>query len=128
MAKKMTKDLVALKQRVDGWRAEEKGRRRRIPEGLWAEAVVVARTAGVSQTSRATGFSYGDLKKRIAAVPEPTAPPKHEFVAIKIPPLAPDARVAVELTRADGSKMRIETDATQLNVQGMVESFLRAIG
>ncbi len=128
MAKRMAKQLVVLKGRVDQWREEKKGRRSRIPESLWSDAVVVALTAGVSQTSRATGFAYGDLKKRVALAPEPAELPKPEFVSIKMPEVAQDTTVAVELTRADGSKMRIETDTTQLNVQGMVESFLRTIG
>ena len=128
MAKRVSKDLEALKERVVEWRSKKK-RGSRIPEELWSEAVAVARREGVSPTSRVTGFAYGDLKKRVAEcvrAPKASMPPS--FVAIEVPPTATDSRVAVELTRADGSKMRIETDAGQLNVRDMVESFLRTIG
>jgi hypothetical protein len=120
----MAEELVALKERVDRWRAGKKGKRFRIPEGLWDEAVIVARNAGVSQTSRATGFAYGDLKKRVAMAPAPSLPPTPAFVAIEMPKVTHDAKVAVELTRTDGSKMRIETFANQLEVRGLVDSFL----
>ena len=128
MAKHVSKELEALRERVIAWRSKKK-RGGRIPEKLWGEAVAVAQRAGVSPTSRLTGFSYTDLKKRVSAtpsVPEATAPPN--FVAIEVPSAAPDARLAVELTRADGSKMRIETDANHLNVRAMVESFLGTPG
>ncbi len=126
MAKRMTKELVALKGRVDQWRAEKtKGRRHRIPESLWADAVVVARAKGISQAARATGFAYGDLKKRVAPAVEPLTKPA--FVSIDMPPIPPSqAPVTVNLVRPDGSQMRIESSVGNgLDVAGVVESFLR---
>ena len=88
MAKRVSKDLEALKTRVVEWRSKKK-RGSRIPEELWNEAVAVAQREGVSSTSRVTGFAYGDLKKRVAdgvKSPKASAPPS--FVAIEVPPTA----------------------------------------
>ena len=128
MARPNSKELEALKERVDAWRSKKK-RGARIPAALWGEAVSVAKRVGVSPTSRVTGFSYADLKKRVVRTPADADPKATKgFVALDLPPPIQEPRVAVELTRSDGSKMRIETDTGQLNVREMVESFLRTIG
>jgi len=57
-------ELKALKAKVDDWR-KQRGKRTRIPEELWGEAVRVAQIDGVWATSRATHFRYPELKERL---------------------------------------------------------------
>jgi hypothetical protein len=123
MVKQKPKGLVALERKVQQWRQSRKGRRGRIPESLWAEAVAVARTAGLYQTSKAVRFHYGALKKRAAQAPEAEAPRKPEFVAVEMPHIQCEGNVTVDLVRPDGSQMRIEA-AGGLDVSRLVESFL----
>jgi hypothetical protein len=61
--------LAATSEALTSWRRQFGGRGRRIPEGLWAEAAEVARSAGVVETARALRLDA----KRLAALVEPLA-------------------------------------------------------
>ena len=61
MDRTMPRELVALQQRVEAWRGRSGGRGRRIPEGLWREAVRMVRSAGLHATARALRFNYEGL-------------------------------------------------------------------
>jgi len=60
------KALSTASRQFDRWhRQHHKGSR--LPEGLWQEAVTLAREHGVYQTARVLGVNYRSLKQRVAA-------------------------------------------------------------
>src|SRR5512142_840526 len=65
-------DLVRGRARFQAWR-ERRALGKRIPQPLWALAVRLAKTHGVSRTATALGLDYYSLKKRADA--SATAPP-----------------------------------------------------
>jgi len=60
------KELAAAQRRIDKWRAGN-GRRRLIPEPVWAEAVKLATAHGVHRVSKCMRLSYEKLKERVEA-------------------------------------------------------------
>ncbi len=83
------------------WRRQRT--RRKIPEGLWKRATVLARRHGVHRTARALRLNYGDLKRRAGDGAARAA--SRPFVEML--PLAGAGECVVELERPDGGKMRI---------------------
>jgi len=106
----MEQTLVALRRRVQRWRRGASGRGSRIPEEIWAEAVAVARSAGLWATAQALRFNYSNLKRRTLAAGERPRARKQavEFVALPMPPLANGLKVLIDLVGRDGEQMRIE--------------------
>lgn len=86
------------------WRRQRT--QRRIPDRLWQQAVALARTYGVHQTSHALRLEYAGLKRRVAAAggarPDSPSP---SFVEVL--PLPGGLECVVEFERPDGGKMRI---------------------
>ena len=62
----LPKDLAQARSRFEDWREQRPGSRR-IPQPLWALAVRLASTHGVSRTATALGLDYYSLKKRVQA-------------------------------------------------------------
>src|SRR5688500_2376288 len=56
--------LEAVRRRLARWRRTRKPHAR-IPEGLWASAVTVARACGLNRTARTLGLDYYSLKERL---------------------------------------------------------------
>ena len=79
-----TQELMALRQRVDGWRRNGGGRGSRIPEELWTSAVDVARDAGLYATARTLHFNYEGLKKRAQAASKRKRGRGAAFVAVQM--------------------------------------------
>ena len=122
-------ELKALKAKVDDW-WKRRGRRTRIPDELWAEAVKVAQIDGVWGTSRATRFQYPELKERLttalrAPVPalmgKVVEPPcgggrangvrahgGEAFVELSMDALGARTRTVVELVGQGGDRMRVD--------------------
>lgn len=65
--KEFSTELSALAAKMDDWRRGRE-KRTRIPEGLWDEAIQVAKQAGLWATAKATRIHYPDLKERVAKV------------------------------------------------------------
>lgn len=57
------KDLLRARGRFEAWREVRQGRER-IPRRLWALAVRLVNSYGVSRTATALGLDYYSLKKR----------------------------------------------------------------
>src|SRR4051794_18515870 len=68
-------DLVRGQSRFRTWRAQRKAGVR-IPQPLWALAIRLAKTHGVSRTSAALGLDYHSLKERADGVPNLTRRPE----------------------------------------------------
>ncbi len=123
-----TQKLLALRQRVEGWRRDGGGRGSRIPEEMWNEAVVVSRTAGLYATARALRFNYENLKKRAAKrTPRPRTPVRRpEFVSLPMAPMPEGAKVVVALVARDGEQMRMEvTGASAMDMVALAQAFWR---
>lgn len=107
--------LQGLRRRFERWRRGCEGRTR-IPDSLWAAAVKMADTYGVSRTARALSVNYYALKERVEQevasgddFPEDSGQDGTGATFIELEPLAPTGlcQCTVELENADGAKMRI---------------------
>ena len=104
--------LENLRRRFERWRqARHLGTR--IPETLWAAAVKVARSYGISQTARALRIDYYSLKTRVeeeksssCATPEGTS--EVTFLELTAPARSVLGECILELQDAAGAKMRVE--------------------
>jgi hypothetical protein len=133
-------ELKALKAKVDDWR-KRRGKRTRIPEELWAEAVTVAQIDGVWATSRAAHFRYPDLKERLrtalrVSVPagKVVEPPGggrangattyggEAFVELSMDALGARTRTVVELVGRGGDRMRVEA-CGGVDLTGLARAF-----
>ncbi len=89
------------------WRQSRKVRSR-IPEQLWASAVVAAREEGVNKACKALRLDYYALKKRVVASAEvPSREASRSFVEFDkgVPPLFTEW--AVEMDNGSGARMRV---------------------
>lgn len=141
-ARETSNELKALKADVEEWR-KRRGKRTRIPERFWAEAVRVAAIDGVWAASRATRFRYPELKQRLAtAAPRPVVallrtaaqPPaggrgkgaahagSGAFVELSMDAIGAGARTVVELMGQSGDRMRIEA-AGGVDLAGLARAF-----
>jgi hypothetical protein len=82
----------------------------RIPEELWALAVDLAASQGVSKVAATLRLDYARLKRRLTALtaaPMPTAaPPAFVEMVLGLPPSGPGCVLA--LSDARGRSLRIE--------------------
>jgi hypothetical protein len=137
--------LDAFKSRVDEWR-RQRGKRTRIPEELWDEAVRVAETDGLWATSKAARFHYPDLKERLEKARHrpaqgltgitgplrgrPGSPQDHgraradaeAFVEVPMSVSDAAARTVVELVGSGGDRMRVEA-AGGVDLAGLARAF-----
>ncbi len=92
-----TVDIEQVRTRFEDWRQTRKGKAR-IPDGLWAAAVEVARRDGVNQTATALRLDGGKLKRRMmaaGAVPVKTMSPA--FVEMMVPHALGASEYTIEL-------------------------------
>jgi hypothetical protein len=75
-------DLVEARHRFQAWREQRTGRDR-IPRALWALAVRLTRTHGVSRTASALGLDYYSLKERAEAAT--SGPPANPPAFVELP-------------------------------------------
>jgi hypothetical protein len=132
-------ELKALKAKVDDWR-RQRGKRTRIPDELWAEAVKVAKIDGVWATSRATRFQYPELKKKLAVPPRvpvtalmgkvaepPCGDRAKAFVELSMNALGGGTTTVVELVGRGGYRMKVEA-AGGMDLAGLVQAFFGGNG
>jgi hypothetical protein len=87
-------ELAKLKDAVSRWREAGGGRGTKIPEGLWKEAVRLARIDGVWWTASVLRFKYESLKRRMELDRSGDRERAAGRAAREIPPTAPRARRA----------------------------------
>ena len=110
--------LVRAARRFETWRqAHSVGTR--IPKSLWALAVELAATYGVSRTAAVLRLNYYDLKKRswTAASQSATSEAPIPLPAfIELPPstLLGPAECVIEFEHSTGCKMRVQLKGTQV--------------
>ena len=121
----LPKDLMRGRTRFQAWR----GRRKagvRIPQPLWALAVRLVRTYGVSRTAAVLGLDYYGLKKRAEAAasrPQASGP---AFVELPTPVLA-GKHCLFELDNGTGATMRVQlTGYDAADVEALARGFWSA--
>jgi hypothetical protein len=92
----LSSELMRGRAQFQAWR-ERRALGERIPHTLWALAVRLAKTHGVSRTATALGLDYYSLKKRSG----PT------FVEFTTPALVAK-QCQVELDNGSGATMRVQ--------------------
>lgn len=124
MGRTTSRELVAVRRRVEDWRRGGGGRGSRIPEELWNEAVEVARVAGLYATARALRLNYERLKERAGQAAGKESGNASRFVALQLPQLNGGAKVVVGLLGRDGEHVRIElSGATGMDVVALAQAF-----
>jgi len=124
-----TARMEQVRQRIERWR-ETREKRGRMPERLWAAAVVLARKHGVYATAQGLRVNYDSLRARVGVRRPKRRAPKARgaaFVelgpALPLQPASPGGPV-VELTGADGQKLTLRLAATEkLDLAGLLREF-----
>jgi hypothetical protein len=126
MRGRVSQELVAIRQRLEGWRKHHGGRGLRIPEALWEEAVGVARAAGVDATARALRLNDERLRQRLArgaGKGRLVGSPESAFVELEMGPLG-TGQAVVELVGRGGEQMRIHiTGPSPVDLVGLSQAF-----
>jgi hypothetical protein len=101
--------LEPVRRRLERWRRNHKFRSR-LPEDIWASAVILARQHGLGKTARILRLDYYALKKRLeiggdANSPKQASPAFVELISPS-PNLLPEC--IIELEYPGGAKMRFQ--------------------
>jgi hypothetical protein len=99
-------DLVRGRARFQAWRTRRKAGER-IPQSLWAVAVRLATTHGVSRTAAALGLDYYSLKKRTESPGTPRQSGGTAFVEFTSPAMVAK-QCQFELDNGSGATMRVQ--------------------
>lgn len=93
-------DLKELRARIDGWRAERRGRS--MPSELWDAASVAAAQMGVSRVATALGLGYAPLKARVEASTGQQKPVAFvEWAGAQLLAAPPSTEMRFEIARGD---------------------------
>ena len=122
-------DIEEARRRLEVWR-KSRSRGKRIPDQLWALAVSLARTHGVSPVSQRLGLDYNGLKRRAAITPLRRSRLKPPPGFVELPLVAQPvfgSNGTVELARGEGARMTIRWEGKEgLDLVGLVEAFWRS--
>lgn len=118
----LPKDLMRARDRFEAWRQRRQGRDR-IPRRLWALAIRLATTHGVSRTSVALRLDYYSLKKRAEAAGLPSQSSDAQsrgpaFVELSAP-IGLGKQCVFELDNGAGAGRRVQLmgyDASEIEV------------
>jgi hypothetical protein len=124
MGRTTSRELVAVRGRLEAWRRKGGGRGSRLPEPLWNEAVELARVAGVHATARALRLNYERLKERAGRVAAKPAGDASRFVALELPQPNGGAKLMVVLAGPDGEQVRMELwGASGMELVALAQTF-----
>ena len=121
--------LTHVADRFDEWRQRRITRAEPIPQHLWEQAIALTAMFPLTCVARRLRVSGGELKKRCAAhhaapsVPTSTALGFVEVTATPVWP-SPTAGTEIELSRADGTRLRIHSHEPQPPLVALVRTFL----
>ena len=99
-------DLLRAQHQFQTWRIQRTPGDR-IPQTLWAIAVPLARTHGLSRTAATLRLDYYGLKKRLEADSSSDQPNHPPFVELT-PPLLLARQCHLELNNGSGVTLRIQ--------------------
>jgi len=108
----------SVQRRFEHWRRTRRVLSR-IPEPLWAAAVEMADTCGISHTAKTLRVNYNALRKRVehqtAAVPrKPEENTVTTFLELASPTGVGSCQCTVELEDACGAKMRVHLQSVEV--------------
>jgi hypothetical protein len=98
-------DLGRGRSRFQDWRGRRKPGER-IPQLLWAMAIRLANTHGLSRTATTLGLDYYSLKKRIEPTAAASPSSRPAFVELTSPVLV-GKQCRFELDNDTGARMRV---------------------
>src|SRR6266581_8904169 len=110
--------LTHVADRFDHWRQTRTTPAEPIPQYLWEQAIALTATVPITRVATRLRVSGGELKKRCAAhhavrsAPASTALGFVEVTATPVWP-TPTAGTEIELSRADGTRLRIHSHEPQ---------------
>jgi hypothetical protein len=113
--------LKPVRRALEAWRKTRRPRQP-IPERLWVEMAILARTHGVSSVSKALRLDYYTLKRRVS---EPEPVPAADFVEVKFAPTVdPPRGCTAELEDHQGRKLVLRwSSAPGPELLGVVQAF-----
>jgi hypothetical protein len=97
-------DLARGRGRLEAWREGRSGGR--IPQRLWALAVRLAKTHGLSRTAMALRLDYYSLKKQVEAAGSQPSSSNAAFVELPAPVIA--KQCLFELDNRAGTTRRLQ--------------------
>lgn len=98
-------ELRTVHRQFEQWRRVRQSGDR-IPDRLWAAAVAVARTHGVSRTARLLHLESRKLKHLMR--PEPATPAAPAFVELLAPTAAGSGECTVKVEGPRGGRLRVQ--------------------
>jgi hypothetical protein len=125
--------LTHVADRFDTWRQTRTTRAEPIPQHLWEQAIALTAMFPMTHVARRLRVSGGELKKRCAAhhaARSGLASTALGFVEVSAASVWPTltAGTEIELSRADGTRMRIHTHEPQPPLVALVRTFLETPG
>jgi hypothetical protein len=99
-------DLLGAQRQFRTWR-EHRKLGCRIPQTLWAMAIRLTKSHGVSRTSAALGLDYYSLKKRAEGAVAPRQSSGPAFLELT-PPVLVAKQCRLELDNGSGATMRVQ--------------------
>ena len=106
-ANQLPEDLTRARSRFQAWRRGRRQPGSRIPKPLWALAVRLVKTHGVSRTATVLGLDYYGLKKQVEAAAEKPKSSKPAFVELASP-LGIGKQARFELANGAGATLRVQ--------------------
>ena len=113
--------LEQLRCELEQWRGAHRPRSR-LPEGLWAAAVQLARQQGLYRTARTLRLDYGCLKKKAQQTHRPAAAPAG-FVELIAPAAETAADCLIEVEGARGGKMRVQARLAPAGLARLIQAW-----
>ena len=104
------RSLIDASRHFERWRGTRQ-RGERIPPVLWASALELARSHGVSKTSQVLHLDYYAVQRRLAevSVEVPGSAAAEQFVELVLPSgSTPTPQCRLEIRDRDGSTVRLE--------------------
>ncbi len=123
-----TPTLTEVQSRFISWRMNKKHSSHRIPEDLWAAAVMLTKEHSLHKVCRALSLGYKDLKKKsqlhFDTPTDQTSKCSQEFIPINIAQDDYSAECMIEMEHRNGNKMRMHfRGKADLDLQSFAESF-----
>jgi hypothetical protein len=119
--------LAHLTQQFAQWRQSRTTPRGRIPQPLWAQAVILARVLPCGRVAKQLGLTPQALKRRRDASGSTlatTPPPSPQFVEVAAAWRTPTAEVEVQ--RPDGTRLRITYSHPSPALVPLLQTFLES--
>ena len=123
---KLPKDLTRGRSQFQTWRRGRRKAGSRIPRPLWALAVRLANTHGVSRTATVLGLDYYSLKKQVEVAAEQPKSSSPAFVELPSP-LGIGKQGRFELDNGAGAILRVQlVGYDTADVEALARSFWSA--